>query len=294
MIKGFIFQIKSRVERPHLILYFIILRIKKFFKIGFETDTNKHSPKIDIMIPTVSKDFTLIKDVIDSFLKINHEINKIFVVAPPHEEIVQYCSKNNLQFVDEKTVLGYGKDAIKYFVNNTNRNGWIFQQLLKLSGENIVEMDNYFILDSDTIIANNFSLIENDKFIFYQNEEWHSAYFKAFYKIFGYKTINKLSFTSHMMIFNKNMLRLMKKEMEAKKGKSWDEVYLSTIDPNEASCISDYDTYANWVLCNFPNKVIQRPLYNKALSRDKLQEVKNNMGRYSKILKTISFHSYIK
>jgi hypothetical protein len=270
------------------------LKIKKLFKIGFEKNKQKNPPKIDIVIPTVSKDFKLIDDVISSFSKLNHEINKIYIVAPQNQEIINYCNSHNLSFVDEKTILGYGKEAIDYRVNGVDRSGWILQQLIKLSGEKVVEMDNYFILDSDTIIADNFSLIENGRWIFYQNEEWHNAYFKSFYQMFGYKTKNKLSFTSHMMIFNKEILRTMKKELEAKHGKPWDQVYLSTIDINEASCVSDYDTYANYVLCNYPDKVIQRPLYNRAFSRNMFDSIKSGLDKYSKKYKTISFHSYIK
>ena len=196
-MKGLLFHIKSRIEQPGLIPYFLLLKIKKLLLVGFERDTQKKPPKIDIIIPTVSKDFALIGNVIGSFSKLNHEINKIYVVAPQNQEIIDYCSSRNLNFVDEKTVLGYGKEAIDYKVNGVDRSGWMFQQLIKLSGERVVEMDNYFILDSDTIIADNFSLIENGKWIFYQNEEWHAAYFEAFYKMFGYKTRNTLSFTSN-------------------------------------------------------------------------------------------------
>ena len=289
-----LFEIKSRKNRPDLIAYFLLLKIKKLLKVCFEKNKEKKPPRIDVVIPTVSKDFKLIDDVISSFAKLNHEINKIYIVAPQNQEIISYCNSHGLNFVDERTILGYGKEAIEYKVDGVDRSGWMLQQLIKLSGEKVVEMDNYFILDSDTIIADNFSLIENGKWIFYQNEEWHEYYFRTFQKMFGYKTENKLSFTSHMMIFNKDILRSMKKELEVKHGTSWDQVYLSTIDPNEASCVSDYDTYANYVLCNYPDRVVQRPLYNRAFSRSMFDTIKSNLEKYSKKYKTISFHSYIK
>lgn len=289
-----LFEIKTRLSNPSKIIPLFGLYIKRFFNISFEKGTEKIAPKIDIVIPTISKDFSLIDDVIKSLSKINHEINKIYIVAPVKPEIIEYCNKNNLNFIDEKTVLGYGKDVIDYKVNGTDRSGWIFQQLLKLSCEDIVEMDNYFILDSDTLIVDNFSLIKNDKFIFYQNTEWHEPYFRTFKKIFGYVSKNSLSFTSHMMIFNREMLKSMKKELETKYNKSWDKVYLSTIDTNESSCVSDYDNYANWVLCNYQDKVIQAPLYNTAFNRDRLDEIKKNISKYAKNYKTISFHSWIK
>jgi hypothetical protein len=289
-----LFEIRSRRNRPSKIIFLFVLYAKKILRIGFEKSKLKKPPRIDIVIPTVSKDFKLIDDVIGSFSKLNHEINKIYIVAPQNQEIIEYCASHNLNFVDERTILGYGKEVIDYKVNGVDRSGWMLQQMIKLSGEKIVEMDNYFILDSDTIIADNFSLIENGKWIFYQNEEWHDYYFETFQKMFGYKTKNRLSFTSHMMIFNKEVLRTMKKELETKHARSWDQVYLSTIDINEASCVSDYDTYANYVLCNYPDRFIQKPLYNRAFSRNMFDTIKSNLEKYSKKYKTISFHSYIK
>jgi hypothetical protein len=294
MLKGFIFHVRSRLERPDLIPYYLLLKVKKLFKIDFEKNTGTKGKKIDVVILTLPKDFELLGKVVQSLDKLKHPINKIFIIAPDNATIKDYCTKNNLHFVDERSLLGYGKDSIHYMVNGANRNGWIFQQLLKWSGDKFCEMEDYFIIDSDTIISSPFSLIEKDAFIFYQNEEWHQPYFKAFKHLFGYPTRNKLSFTSHMMIFNREMLRLIKKELETKHGKSWDQAYLSTIDEHEASCVSDYDNYANWVLCNFPERTLERPLYNKAFSRKDLEYIENNMATFGKKYKTISFHSYIK
>ncbi|EKE21539.1 MAG: hypothetical protein ACD_7C00198G0001 [uncultured bacterium] len=170
----------------------------------------------------------------------------------------------------------------------------MYQQLLKLSGDKIAKNENYFILDSDTVLVSENNFMEDGKFVFLQNKEWHQPYFDSFEKIFGYRTKNKLSFTSHMMIFNKVMLQEMKGEMEKKWRKPWDQVYLSTVNENEMSCVSDYDTYANWVLCNYSEKVIQRPFYNKSIKRENFADLKELERIYGNKYKSISFHSYLK
>jgi len=292
-MKSFLFYLKSRRQRIDLVVYFIWLLLKEFFKVSFIDKKEIDGPKIDVLIPTATKDYPLLADVLLSLKNIYQPLNKIYVVSPDTKEIRAFCQNNNCLFIDEKEVLPYGKNAIAYKVGNVDRSGWLYQQLLKLSGDKFVEQDNYFVIDADTLLVNKINLIENHRFVFFQNKEWNNPYFVTFKKLFGYRAINKLSFTSHMMIFNKKMLEEMKREIETKYGQSWDKVYISMADPKEASCISDYDTYANWVLIHHPEFVLQKPLYNKGLSRSKLRPFAELEKIYNKNYKTISFHSYI-
>ncbi len=170
----------------------------------------------------------------------------------------------------------------------------MLQQLIKLYGDTIVEKENFLSVCSDTILINKNSFLEDGKFVFFENEEWHEPYFKNFKKIFGYDTKNMMSFTSHMMIFNAKKLKLMREELEQKNKMPWDKAYMSTISDTEASCISDYDTYANWVLYNFPEETILKILYNTALKRSLLPDLEKMLPDLKKKYNTISFHSYIK
>ena len=84
----------------------------------------------------------------------------------------------------------------------------------------------------------------------------------------------------------------MKKELEKKHNKKWFDVYVSTISPEEQSCISDYDTYANWMLYNYSNEAEILPFYNKSISRKYLGNL-SDLAKKHINLKSISFHSYI-
>jgi hypothetical protein len=296
-MKAYIFMVRSRLRSSRwlsLLVAWHVLRLRKLFRSEFSIPREKKGPKIDLVIPTISKDFDLVKTVIEAAMEnITSEINKVFVVSRKDQFIMDFCSANGYVFVDELSVLGYGKNEITYVANGDNRSGWLFQQLLKLSGERFVEMENYFIIDSDTVLLSPQSVIEDGRFVFFQNEEWHEPYFKAFAWLFGYEAPTKLSYTSHMMIFNTKKLTLMKKELEARHGMSWDKAYAGTASETEASCVSDYDTYANWVLRNFPNEVCDRIFYNRGLNRKHFGTLEELRARYGKKYSSVSFHSYI-
>lgn len=276
-----------------LFFNWVILRLKKIFRFDFlDHPTNSDLEPIDIVIPTVSKDHSLLEKVLASLKNIKQPINKIYIVSQPDEFIKAFCLQHQCVFVDERSVLGYGKEAITYQFSNLDRRGWIFQQLLKLSGNKFVERENYFIVDSDTILIRPHSLLEKGKFVLFENEEWNEPYFTAFKKMFGYPVQSRLSFTSHMMIFNTNRLKEMKDELENRNGQSWDQVYLSTIDQTEQSCVSDYDTYAGWLWIHYPETITRKPLYNCTRHRDELNSLEELTKKYDKKYRSISFHSY--
>jgi hypothetical protein len=270
----------------------IFLKVKKVFKSGYSIRSCNKDKKIDILIPTILKDFETLRLLIESLSLINHKINKIYIVSPTNDEIVDFCEKNNIIHIDDLDAVGFSKKNINYVVNGLDRSGWLYQQLIKLSCDNITELKDVLVIDSDTIFVNKNCFFSENKFLFFTSTEWHQPYFDTFKNIFGYAAPSRLSFISHMMIFNHDKLKEMKKELEKKHNKSWQEVYLSTASPTESSCISEYDTYANWMLYNYPNEVKIYPFYNKNDSRKNIVTLNELCKKYPN-LKSVSFHSYI-
>ncbi len=284
--------VKNRNYNPLLLFALVILKFKKILKIGFEDKVKSNIP-LDIVIPTISKDYELLELGLEAIKKnLLHPIGNIYIVSNKNNDIEKFCEDNGLIFIDEKSVLGFGKEAIEYKVNNRDRSGWMYQQLLKLSGEKFVKLPQYLVVDSDTILIQPHVFIKNNKFIFLQSEEWHTPYFSNFRKIFGYTASNFLSYTSHMMIFDVNMLKEMKAELEKLHNIEWYKEYCLSIDSTEPSCISDYDTYANWLKIHYSEKTSYRPFYNLSLERNKLLSLDDLAKRYGKKYKSLSFHAY--
>ncbi len=276
----------------------IVLKIKMAFRIKLiENCVSYSSESIDIIIPTTEKDYILLKSVLDSLKNVCQSINKIFLVSNNNQKIVDFCKRNNCVFVDENNILGYGKNQINYKINNMDRSGWLFQQLLKLSGDKIAEKENFLVMDSDTILINKHNFIRKGKFIFRQNpNEWHKPYFDAYKYIFRENAPAKISAVCHMMIFNKNKLKEMREEIEKKHKQSWDKVIISTKDMDNAgkSCFSEYETYFNWLKKRYPSIVKTIPFYNKRLSRHEFTDDKIITKKYRDNFNSLSFHSYQK
>ncbi len=304
VLKGFALEllftyqdIQSRIfsSRPFINLYaYFNLRVRKLLRVHFRITASASTETVDVVIPTIGKDFELF-DTYIAYLKKNLRapIGNIYVVSSASETaLIEYCAKHNLQFIDERSVLGYGKEKITYIANGINRSGWLFQQLLKLSGDVFVQSKKYVIVDSDTLLIAPHYFIENDKTVFFENREWNEPYFESFEKLFGIKAPHALSLTSHMMLFDVERLREMKAMIVKRHNTTWDMAYITCCDKRNPSGISDYETYAQWQLAYHPQEVRCVPFYNASIKRSVFAANPQKIKSIAKRAQSLSVHSY--
>lgn len=290
-------DIQARLQAQHtasLIFNLLRLKLQKIARYKFpRTCAVSTKETVDIVILTLPKDRELL-EVYVQHLRTNicETIGTIFMIAPRDESLEAYCAAHDIVFKDERMVLGYGKEHIAYSVNGQNRSGWLFQQLLKLSGDTFVTSERYIIVDADTILVRPHAFRSNGKSVFVESSEWQEPYFRSFEKLFGYEAPSRCSLTAHMMVFTVARLKEMKAEIEKKHGMRWDEAYVEACDRTKSSGISDYDTYGNWLMYNHPKEVMTVPFYNKSFSRKLLPELDTLKKRYAGRYASFSFHSY--
>lgn len=294
-IQIYIGPFEDRNWNPLLILGLVHLHVKKLIKKDFHTadQSEDTSTPLDIVIPTLGQDLELLETSIKSTSLLRHIIKNIYIVAPWSQKLSNFCIDHSCILIDESTVLPYTKDKLGYIVSGKDRNGWLFQQLLKISSDSFVQSENYLVLDSDTVIVSPYSFISRSKFIFQESTEWNAEYFKMFERMFGYRAKNKLSFVCHMMIFNKSLLTELKQELYEKHHKSWDAVIIDNINHNQYSGFSEFETYGNWMYIHHKNKINKVPFYNQSITRDKLVDISKIQRRYSKYYTSVSFHTYV-
>jgi glycosyltransferase involved in cell wall biosynthesis len=290
-------DIQIRLHARHafsLLLNLFRLKIQKVLHSKFPRDCSGSTKEtVDVVILTLPKDRELLEVYVQHLREnICEAIGTIFMIAPKDESLEAYCSSEGIIFKDERTILGYGKDHIEYSVNGQNRSGWLFQQLLKLSGDTFVTSERYIIVDADTLLVRPHAFRRNGKSVFVESSEWQEPYFRSFEKLFGYEAPARCSLTAHMMVFTVARLKEMKAEIEKKHGVRWDEAYVKAGDRTVSSGISDYDTYGNWLLYNYPSEVERVPFYNKSFSRKLLPNLEVLKKDYASSNASFSFHSY--
>lgn len=206
---------------------------------------------VDVIIPIVEKDL----DILPLSLKgirnnVANRIKNIYIVAPSKPAIIEFAKANGCIFVDELTVLGYGPKSLGIKTESgADRSGWLFQQLLKLSGT--VGTEEWFItMDADHILLRPHTFVDKEgRHVFYQSAQCHKPYYTALKKLLGERELDPLSYVAHKMAFNKGDLKRLREAIErhSAEGGSWDRIIARSLDLSSDSPFSEFETYGNFI-----------------------------------------------
>lgn len=251
--------------------------------------------QIDVVIPIIKKDLTILPLCFEGIRRcVVNPIKKIYIVAPEEKEIVDFCYAHNVIYVNEKQVLGISPKDINLLIkddngNITDRSGWLFQQLLKLSGK-IGTCDNYLCIDADHILIAPHTFISNKGIpVFYTSSEYHKAYYRNIERLIGISELSSLSYVAHKMIFNKQNLNSLHACIEKKNHKNWIEAIIASYDRKEGAGFSEFELYGNFV----HNKIL-RPWKQYALTYKSLNTYDLLKNEYSRKYNSITFSAYNK
>lgn len=170
--------------------------------------------------------------------------------------------------VDKKFIA----DHFGKYYGKSKRNGWYFQQLLKLyAGFDIVGiLDDYLVIDSDVFFLKPTHFFEDGKYLFCYSNNFHQAYFEhleLLHPEFS-KQMHK-SGIAHHMFFNKNILREMmtKVEEQYNDGRPFWQIFIACVKEHynyppdfPDSGASEYEIYFNYMLKYHPDKIKIRDL----------------------------------
>jgi hypothetical protein len=169
-----------------------------------------------------------------------------------------------------------------------NRNGWYFQQLIKLyAGHYISELlDDYLVIDADVLFLKPLIFIENNKPIFATGTENHKPYFTHMNLLNNNftKTHNK-SGICHHMLFNKKYINEIFTIVEMQHQKPfWQAFILSVFEhlnhsiTTAESGASEYELYFNYMVKNYNNNIIIRDLTWENISKYRYINRKFNLN----------------
>jgi hypothetical protein len=260
--------IQTVLQKTRYVLYLFWERF------SFRTIQAAKDISIDVIIPVIETDLAVLPLCIEGLRKnINHTIKDIYLVSPNIAAIKDFALAHGVTFLDETTLFDYTPASINYIITagrheGLNRSGWIYQQLVKLSGR--AGTSRYYLAtDADHILLQPHTFITNDnRSVFYQSAEYNIPYYRAIKKLLGFYPLTLFSYVSHKMLFDKEQLKelQLKIETNAAGKQSWDRVIISNLSSDEVSDFSEFELYGNFVPAE---KKILLPWKEKMLAIDK-------------------------
>jgi hypothetical protein len=249
----------------------------------------------DILIVSHQKDFNKIKFIVENCEK-NLKFNNYYLILNNKNEFkdlekIKLLTNKNINIFDEKEVFKLDFTKIKH------RPNWIYQMMLKFF-QNVTELDNYLIIESDTIINTSLDFFKDNKTIFYLgNNQHHQPYFNFNKNVIGIDKKINYSFISEIMMYDKKNINKLLEYVNCKNKEEFFDIIYKTV--NENSYPADYELYGNFCLTvnpeNFIFKNIKVSLNGKELKNEGnyTDEEINNLIENNKTFDVISFHTWI-
>ncbi|OKP90354.1 hypothetical protein A3844_05530 [Paenibacillus helianthi] len=255
------------------------------------TGLTTSGPAIDVLIPAIEKDLATLPYVIDSLRRyVRHPISHIYIVSPNSSRIRNLCARKGCIFVNETTVLPFTKKDIHYSSSRWNRSGWLYQQLLKMNGDQICRENFFLVIDADTVLIGPHRFRSGGKSIFYCRSWSQPEYFRTYRKLLGVAAPSPKSFVTHYMLFERAKLAGLKRKIEARHGVSWHAAILRSIDRKKQFGFSEFETYANYVYSRDSTSVLLKKANNKSLSTSAAALGTARLQKLARTYRSLSFH----
>ena len=255
----------------------------------------KNESEIDVFITFHKKDAPALPLCVQSIER--------YLVPRPHRITLlsddvssDLLTKYDLNHIHESSVFEkFSFEEMPYMeCRGRDRTGWYFQQFLKWEARRHSTTENYVVVDADTVFIKPAKLFHRDKYIFHRGDQYHLPYFKTYEKLFGYLPEKQRSFIANYMIFNTKIIGEIIAGIEkTDTTRKWYEIVLDTIDTNEPSSFSEFETYGYYMSKHYPDRFCSKNCLNKIVQTEKISRHLFNVIRYKlRGYTSISYHCY--
>jgi hypothetical protein len=233
----------------------------------------------DIVILVGPQDLGIIHQQIKYTQKNVRDYRQIYIIAcDPALKVAGCTTVCETQFPFQLT-------DVAHIHGPSKRNGWYFQQLLKLYAGTVITdiLPRYLVIDCDTFFLKPTTFVNTQQALFNQSHwENHAPYYRHMQKVLpGLVKAGPFSWVTHHMLFEQRYLQALFQKVESVHGKTFWQIFLNCVEPqwrSEGSGASEYELYGNFMWQYYRNAVTLRPL---------------NWKNVKQLSEAVTSHSYV-
>jgi len=243
---------------------------------------------IDIIIPAADKDFDILPLCVES-LRVNmgDAAGKILLVSPEDAGAEKLAGRLGCEYVPENDYLPVRPSELRC-------NGWVLQQLIKFDGHRHATGDRYLAMDADTVFVRPQRFVDRKRSVLKYSDQYELLYNPALRELLRSEKRFPVSFVTHHMVFDCEIVRDLLNGLEAAFGRPWYEVIAFELDHSRSISFSEYELYGNWAVNRFRNRVLLRYWFGLDLGRhDFSSSLEELTSLYGKRYGSLSFHHYL-
>ena len=261
---------------------------------------------MEVVIPHTPRNNELLRRNIPFLLKYLPSDSLWILTDAENVKALGFFANGSVHLVDEDSVLpGLTLGGVKSFFSGSSvpptRVGWYYQQFLKMAWALRADSSEWYLVwDSDTFPLRPIEAFGESGLPFFSTrKEFNPVYFETIKRLLGIEKIASRSFIAEYMTINRDMMRSLIAEIEAKNeiaGESfWEKITsaaLSSSDPYRA--FSEYETYGTYFSVRKPCSYEEatRKTSRKGARRFGLKPGTKDLARLARRFDIVSFERW--
>lgn len=250
--------------------------------------------EVDVIVNLNLKDIEILPICIESLRKhLAHPILEIYVVSDNSLRVKSLCKSLGVVHVNENEILKTKFPYKDAGAEEIDREGWLFQQMLKLESNKIGEGRQKFIMDADSVLLKRIAFSEGYTTFLPAGPYFKEEYMQAYSRIFKEDPINFVSNVCHSMLITVEHLNFMKNHIEKIHDMPWRDAIYANIDLTKISSFSEFETYAHFAQRYFPDKYELATFKILDLSQKRLAALEDLEKEFSGEFHALGFQHWI-
>ena len=225
-----------------------------------------------IMIPLAEKDLPCLPRAVASLRQhVLHPVTEIVIAGQESSAIRAFCAANALRYICENDVLpAWVNDPRLRPDGGLRVQGWVRQQLLKLTVFDWLDGQNVLVHDADNFLLHDVSYFEGDRQVLYLSDEFTRRYQPLLDETLGPFTRFHRSFITHFMVFQRDLVSSLNAHVMRRHGLSMSDFLATHLDMADRGMLSEFETYGNFLNTFHPERFVTRYWFgrNAADARD--------------------------
>jgi hypothetical protein len=241
---------------------------------------------LTVIVPAVEKDAPALAHCLRSVREmVRHNLVEIWVVAPESACIRNLTKEEKCKFMAEDEILPRPAAELKC-------RGWVLQQFIKLNAAKFVTTPDYLVVDADTVFLRPQSFFSGRKSVLRYADQYELLYNRSLELVFGHPRRFPVSFVTHHMLFNVELMKALLQFIEKRFGCPWWEVILKEVDHGHPISFSEYEFYGHFALSqpDWKKKFFLEHWQGLDCHTEDLAELEMIRQKAAGRLNTVSFH----
>lgn len=246
------------------------------------------SRPLSVIVPAVEKDAEPLKQCLAAATQmIRHPLTAKWVVGPASARLQSIAQEAGWDFVLEDKILPRPAAELQC-------RGWVLQQFIKINAAFHVPTEDYLVLDADTVFLRPQTFFRRGRTVLRYSDQYELLYNRSLALIFGHDRRFPVSFVTHHMVFNRQIVREILNLIEERFGQPWWRAFLHKVDQGHGHLISfsEFELFGNYVMAQprWRRKHVLEYWHGLDRYSEDLPQLETIWQRSNREANSISFH----